>query len=84
VPVGWRKLGTFEELERRREDGYVPPAALVNAYVGVHDRARAFAALERAHYEHSNIVTSLKTHPLYDPLRDDPRFAALLRRVGLN
>jgi tetratricopeptide (TPR) repeat protein len=73
-----------EELERRSRAGYVPPAVFVNAYVGINDRDRAFRALERAYNEHSNIMTSLTTHPLYDPLRDDPRFAALLRRVGLN
>jgi tetratricopeptide (TPR) repeat protein len=73
-----------EELERRERDGYVPPAVFVNAYMGVGDRSRFFAALERACREHSNIVQWLKTHPVYDDVRDDPRFADLLRRVGLS
>lgn len=72
-----------DELQQRQRAGYVPPAPFVHAYVGLDDRDRAFAALERAYDEGSNIVQFLRTHPLYDPLRNDPRFAELLRRVGL-
>jgi TolB-like protein/lipopolysaccharide biosynthesis regulator YciM len=72
-----------DELQQRQRAGYVPPAPFVHAYVGVDDRDRAFAALERAYDEGSNIVQSLRTHPLYDPLRNDQRFAELLRRVRL-
>jgi serine/threonine-protein kinase len=76
-------LHIIEELKRRERESYVPPAPFVHAYIGLGDRDRAFASLERAYHEHSNIVQFVKTHPLYDPLRDDPRFAELVRRVGL-
>jgi hypothetical protein len=59
------------------------PAPFVHAYLGLGDHEQAFAALERAYRERSNIVQFLKTHPLYDPLRTDARFRDLLRRVGL-
>jgi hypothetical protein len=52
-------------------------------YLGLGEREKAFAALERAYRERSNIVQFLKTHPLYDPLRSDARFLELMRRVGL-
>ena len=77
-------LQIVHELAQREQAGYVPPAALVNAYVGIGDLDRAFASLERACREHANIVQFLKTHPLYDPMRDDPRFTELLRRAGLS
>ena len=44
---------------------------------------QAFAWLEEAYKEQSNILQFVKVHPLFDPLRGDPRFAGPLRRVGL-
>ncbi len=40
--------------------------------------------LEKAYDEKSNILQLLKVHPYFDPVRDDPRFAELVRRVGLD
>jgi hypothetical protein len=77
-------LRLVAELEHRERTGYVPPAVFVNAYAGIGDRARFFGALERAYREHSNIIQMLKTHPVYDDVRADPRFDELLRRVGLS
>jgi tetratricopeptide (TPR) repeat protein len=76
-------LGIVDELKRRERIGYVPPAPFVHAFIGLDDREQAFAALERAYNERSNIVQFLKVHPLYDPLRNDARFTVLLHRVGL-
>jgi pentatricopeptide repeat protein len=74
----------LEELKRRREKGYVPAGALVNAYLGLDDREQAFVWFERAYQEQSNILQFLKVHPFFDPVREDPRFKDLLRRVGLD
>ena len=41
----------------------------------------AFSALEQAYVEQSNILQFLKVHPYFDPIRSDPRFADLVRRV---
>ena len=76
-------LRLLEELKRRQQTGYVPAAAFVNAYLGLDDREQAFAWLDRASQEHSNILQYLRVHPYFDPLRDDPRFDALLHRAGL-
>jgi len=46
-------------------------------------REQAFYWLEQAYREQSNILQFLKTHPYFDPIRGDPRFVELVRRVGL-
>lgn len=76
-------LRLLAELKKRKQAGYVPAAAFVNAYLGLGDNEEAFAWLEQGYKEHSNILQWLKVHPYFDPLRDDPRFKDLLRRVGL-
>ena len=76
-------LRVLDELHQRRKTGYVPPAAFLNAYLGLGDKEEAFIWLEHSAEEHSNIVQFLKSHPFFDPLRSDLRFAAFLRRANL-
>lgn len=60
------------------------PMVIVLAYVGLGNNVQAIAWLEKAYAQHSNGLTALKVDPAFDPLRSDPRFQDLLRRVGLN
>ena len=63
----------------------IDPTPLMSVvYAGVGDKEKWLADLDDAFARHSNLATCLKVDPLYDPLRTDPRFAALLRRAGLN
>jgi len=73
----------LEDLKRRKKAGYIPAGAFVNAYLGLGDNEQAFYWLDQACKEQSNILQFLKTHPYFDPIRGDPRFADLVRRVGL-
>jgi len=77
-------LRLLASLKRRRAEGYVPAGAFVNAYLGLDDQEQAFYWLEQAYDEKSNILQFVKTHPYFDPLRGDPRFADLVHRVGLS
>jgi len=77
-------LRLLEELKRRKQTGYVPAAAFVKAYLGLGEYDRAFFWLEEAYKEQSNLLQLLKVHPIFDPIRQDPRFADLVRRVGLD
>ena len=78
-------LTRFEELvpqsQRDRTSGAI--FAGIFAYVGTGRKDQAIALLQKAYSEHSSLVTNLNVHPMYDPLRGDPRFQELLRRVGL-
>jgi TolB-like protein/tetratricopeptide (TPR) repeat protein len=76
-------LHVLHELNRRRQSGYVPPAAFLNAYLGLDETEQAFTWFERSAEERSNIMQFLKTHPFFDPLRNDPRFAAFLHQANL-
>jgi pentatricopeptide repeat protein len=76
-------LRLLDELKNRKKTKYVPAGAFVHAYLGLGDNEQAFVWLEEAYKEQSNILQFLKVHPYFDPLRADPRFADLVRRVGL-
>ncbi len=76
-------LRLLGELKKRKQAGYVPAAAFVNAYLGLNDYDQAFVWLEQAYKEQSNILQFVKVHPYFDPIRGDPRFAELVRRMGL-
>ncbi len=60
---------------------YVSPAELSILYAALGDKEKAFVSLEKAYAERDIRLASLKVEPGYDPLRDDPRFADLLRRL---
>lgn len=62
---------------------YVNPAAIAYACTALGDKDQAFAWLEKGYAEKIPFVGSLKIVPALDPLRSDPRFADLVRRVGL-
>lgn len=58
------------------------PTSAATYYAHLGDKDRALAWLERAYEEHNGRLYLLKVNPSYDPLRDDPRFQDLLRRLN--
>jgi len=73
----------IEELLRIHRSQPLYPIVFVAPYIGSGDKDQAFAWLEKSVAAHSPGLTALKVDPVYDPLRSDPRFQDLLRRVGL-
>jgi eukaryotic-like serine/threonine-protein kinase len=71
------------QLRTRPDDGYHPAIemALVQAALGRTDEA--FRSLETAYQERLEWLSFLKADPLFDPLRGDARFAALVKKIGL-
>jgi TolB-like protein/DNA-binding winged helix-turn-helix (wHTH) protein/Tfp pilus assembly protein PilF len=74
----------LEQLKRLETHGTLDPLSFAVAYVGIGDNDKALGWLEKAAAERSSSLTALKVDPTYDPLRNDPRFQELVRRVGLN
>jgi TolB-like protein/Tfp pilus assembly protein PilF len=75
-----RELNELVSLASRQ---YVSPYSLAVISAGLNEPEPAFAWLERACSERDDLMTLLKVDPRLDNLRDDARFARLLRRVGL-
>lgn len=71
------------ELEQSATEKYVSSFPLAVAYTGLGEKDRAFEALEKAYEERSWGMGTLRVNPVFDPIRSDPRFVALLRRVNL-
>jgi len=73
-------LSEMKDLSVRQ---YVPADRIALIYAGLGDKDEAFAWLEKAYDERSFNMTWLKVEPRWDSLRSDPRFADLVRRLGL-
>ena len=76
-----RKL--FRELMDLQKQRYVSPGAIAFLNITLGEKERAFEWLEKAYQERSNGMAYLGVDPFVDPLRSDPRFQDLLRRIGL-
>jgi len=74
---------SLEELRRYSRTHVLVPMIFVMPYIGVGDNDKAFEWLEKSFAAHSPGLVALKVDPVFDPLRSDPRFDSLLRRVGL-
>ena len=73
----------LDELKQRSRQEYVPADSIALVYAGLGEKDQAFTWLEKAYEEHAFKLAWLKVDPYWDNLRSDPRFADLLRRVGL-
>lgn len=74
------------KLERRIAAARERPVTaypFATMYAALGERDRAFEWLERAYADRDPMLVSLNVDPAFDGLRADPRFADLLRRVGL-
>jgi TolB-like protein/Flp pilus assembly protein TadD len=75
--------GIISQLQQMSGSQYVPSLYVALIYIGLRDNDQAFAWLNKAYEERSEYLVYLPTEPMADPLRSDPRFPALLARLGL-
>ncbi len=73
-------LDGLAKLSKQRNVAWNEIAAV---YAGLGENDKAFATLETGYNGHSSQFNWLKVDPRLDPLRSDPRFEDLLRRMGL-
>jgi hypothetical protein len=73
----------LRELQQQSSQSYVSPYHLAIVHAGLGERDQAFGWLEKAFADREGRMTILKVVPELDGLHADPRFADLLRRIGL-
>ena len=77
---GWEGFLRYVTEDRRATRTFYSVAAF---HAALGEKDKAFAALNKSYEDREAPLTRLNIDPLLDPLRDDPRFQELLRRVGL-
>jgi adenylate cyclase len=85
------RAGEIDELKKLLSDesvslwkNFLPPSSLANAYLFTGDKDKAFELFEKAYVERDSGMISFKVDPIYDGIRSDPRYLALLSKIGLN
>ena len=76
-----RAMAEMEDLKKRSLHGHVLPFNLALVYIGLGDRERALDFLEQAYATDSQWMGWLKKDRIFDPLRSEPRFVALMRKL---
>ena len=71
------------ELQELRKDQYISPGQLAIIYIWLGEKDKAFEYLEEANKFYDLNIMRLKVERRFDPLRSDPRFADLVRRIGI-
>ncbi len=76
-------MKVLAELDEFSKRAYVPSYRVAAIHLALGEREQAFAWLEKAFEERTHWLVCLKVDPMFDPLRSEPRFQEMLRRVGL-
>jgi serine/threonine-protein kinase len=77
-----KALKMLNQIDELLEKGYSILLHKVALYIGLGEMDQAFEFLGKACMEKESHLTFLKIHPVFDPLRGDPRFNDLLKKIG--
>ncbi len=73
----------LERLHTKAAQGYVPPTSFAWIHLGLGEMDTAFEWLNRAVDECDQFMMPIKSYKFFDPIRSDPRFLTLLRKMNL-
>ncbi len=73
----------LHELEQLSKRKYVPPDNIALVYLGLGEKDLTFEYLEKAYQDRCVGMPWLRADPVFDSLRSEPKFKALLERIGL-
>ena len=77
-------LAEMDDLKGMSLHGHVLPFNLALVYIGLGDRERALDCLEQAYGSDSQWMGWVKQDRIFDPLRTEPRFVALMKKLGFD
>ena len=86
LALSGRRAEALAELDRvikLSTQRYVPAGDIASIYAGLGDTENALVWLDRALQQRASTLGFLAQNPTFDGLHDDPRFAAIVDRVGL-
>ena len=75
----------LQEFLEEAASRYVAPETLASVYSSLGEKDRAFVWLDKAYEAHSSgpLANGILNLPDFDPIRSDPRFSVLERKIGL-
>src|SRR5467141_668695 len=73
----------LDGLTEISKHGYVSSYSIAQAYMRMGEKEKTFGWLEKAYEEHDSGLVSLAVEPIFDPVRSNPRFRDILRRMKL-
>ncbi len=79
----WQQLLEFAQTADNPPEAYTSSYGLAIVYTRLGEKEKAIQSLEKAYEERVLAMTEIGVEPALDPLRSDPRFQSLLRRVHL-
>jgi TolB-like protein/Tfp pilus assembly protein PilF len=89
--ITYARAGRRKEAEQilarflaQREKQYISGASIGLIYAALGNKDEAFRWLERAYDDHDAVLTTIAFYPGSQPLRDEPRFIDLVKRVGFD
>jgi hypothetical protein len=80
--IGAQAMAELAELKKISKDGTVLPFNLALVYLGLGDRVRALDNLEQALAADLQMMAWIGRDAIFDSIRSEPRFVALLKKMG--
>ena len=73
----------LDKLLKEIDTHYIDPSSVAMIYAALRDDTKALEWLEKAVNDKSAGVPYISVNPMFDPLRDNPRFREISKRIGL-
>lgn len=77
-------LNYLDKIEKNPDDCTIPPSGIAQLYALIDESDKAFEWLDIAYEKNDFYLTIIKISPFFDNLRTDPRYIALLKKMGLS